>query len=257
MKLTQNFAIVFLFLLLTAILGVGVYSLTSDRRTPPMFACTMDALVCPDGSAVGRTGPSCTFAACPTLGKLSGVFITDGHGTSTLTTSAERGQAAGSIVPLDMSAVTIPPNISGKNVTLEGLYATGNTFVVSAFISPTSTATSTVTSAPPVTSSPESGGALPIGGSKMISGVKVTFNHIVSDSRCPTDVQCIQAGSVTANVTLQGELDTETVDISSQQPHVFGKHQVAIVRISPERKNSAPFDTSSYRIVFAVTSLQQ
>ena len=28
-------------------------------------ACTMDAKLCPDGSAVGRTGPDCTFPACP------------------------------------------------------------------------------------------------------------------------------------------------------------------------------------------------
>lgn len=27
--------------------------------------CTMDAKICPDGSAVGRTGPNCTFPACP------------------------------------------------------------------------------------------------------------------------------------------------------------------------------------------------
>ncbi len=29
-------------------------------------ACTMEARVCPDGSAVGRTGPNCAFAPCPT-----------------------------------------------------------------------------------------------------------------------------------------------------------------------------------------------
>lgn len=29
-------------------------------------ACTMDAKICPDGSAVGRQGPNCEFAPCPT-----------------------------------------------------------------------------------------------------------------------------------------------------------------------------------------------
>lgn len=29
------------------------------------IACTMEAKLCPDGSAVGRTGPSCEFAPCP------------------------------------------------------------------------------------------------------------------------------------------------------------------------------------------------
>jgi len=28
-------------------------------------ACTMDAMICPDGTTVGRTGPNCEFAACP------------------------------------------------------------------------------------------------------------------------------------------------------------------------------------------------
>ncbi len=29
------------------------------------IVCTMEAKTCPDGSAVGRTGPLCEFAACP------------------------------------------------------------------------------------------------------------------------------------------------------------------------------------------------
>src|SRR3989344_2428627 len=33
---------------------------------PPPVACTMEAKLCPDGSAVGRTGPKCEFAPCPT-----------------------------------------------------------------------------------------------------------------------------------------------------------------------------------------------
>jgi len=27
--------------------------------------CTLEAMLCPDGSAVGRSGPNCEFAACP------------------------------------------------------------------------------------------------------------------------------------------------------------------------------------------------
>jgi len=35
--------------------------------TPPQpVACTMEAKLCPDGSSVGRSGPNCEFAACPT-----------------------------------------------------------------------------------------------------------------------------------------------------------------------------------------------
>src|SRR5260221_10135993 len=31
-----------------------------------LVACTQEAKICPDGTSVGRTGPNCEFAACPT-----------------------------------------------------------------------------------------------------------------------------------------------------------------------------------------------
>lgn len=34
-----------------------------DQQT----ACTMEAKICPDGSAVGRSGPNCEFAECPAV----------------------------------------------------------------------------------------------------------------------------------------------------------------------------------------------
>jgi hypothetical protein len=37
----------------------------SVSTNPSGAACTAEAKVCPDGSAVGRTGPNCSFAACP------------------------------------------------------------------------------------------------------------------------------------------------------------------------------------------------
>lgn len=30
-----------------------------------MTQCTLEAMICPDGSAVGRTGPKCEFSPCP------------------------------------------------------------------------------------------------------------------------------------------------------------------------------------------------
>ncbi len=43
---------------------------TYIKQTPklnPIVACTMDAKICSDGSAVGRIGPNCEFAPCPTI----------------------------------------------------------------------------------------------------------------------------------------------------------------------------------------------
>ncbi len=37
----------------------------NDVEAP--VGCTMEAMICPDGSAVGRSGPNCEFTPCPTI----------------------------------------------------------------------------------------------------------------------------------------------------------------------------------------------
>lgn len=53
-------------ILVIVLVGVGgfLYRSVLERPTGPV-ACTTDAKVCPDGTALGRTGPGCTFPACP------------------------------------------------------------------------------------------------------------------------------------------------------------------------------------------------
>lgn len=36
-----------------------------ENTNPSPIACTQEAKLCPDGSAVGRAGPNCEFSACP------------------------------------------------------------------------------------------------------------------------------------------------------------------------------------------------
>ncbi len=48
------------------LLAAGCNRVTNpDNNEPEVVACTMEARQCPDGSYVGRQGPSCEFAACP------------------------------------------------------------------------------------------------------------------------------------------------------------------------------------------------
>lgn len=49
------------------LLGVGgfLYRNVLETTGDGPVACTMDAKVCPDGTGVGREGPSCEFAPCP------------------------------------------------------------------------------------------------------------------------------------------------------------------------------------------------
>lgn len=48
--------------------GAFIYRNMMERPLSPggdEVACTMEAKLCPDGSAVGRQGPNCEFALCP------------------------------------------------------------------------------------------------------------------------------------------------------------------------------------------------
>lgn len=49
------------------IIGGGVYLYNSNQKIyDDVVFCTMDAMECPDGSWVGRTGPNCEFV-CPPI----------------------------------------------------------------------------------------------------------------------------------------------------------------------------------------------
>lgn len=44
---------------------VAVFLIVSEWKSEERVACPMDARLCPDGTAVGRSGPDCSFAPCP------------------------------------------------------------------------------------------------------------------------------------------------------------------------------------------------
>jgi hypothetical protein len=64
-------------LLILLIVGMGGFYLGKTSTKPNIAptptssqekACTTEAKICPDGTAVGRTGPNCEFTPCPTQG---------------------------------------------------------------------------------------------------------------------------------------------------------------------------------------------
>ncbi len=137
--------------------------------TPSLVACTMDAKLCPDGSAVGRIGPNCEFGQCPDSSVASG------------------------------------------DVTLS------------------------------------------VGQEGNVGGLTITLRSIVGDSRCPIDVNCIQAGSVNMNVTFTDEVNTQTKNISlNEAPYIFDKYQVSIASVLPDKESKKQILASQYRVTFHV-----
>jgi len=49
-------------------LNYSIWQLSTNK--PGQIACTEEAKLCPDGSAVGRIGPNCEFALCPRINSL-------------------------------------------------------------------------------------------------------------------------------------------------------------------------------------------
>lgn len=61
--MNSTLKVVGILLVLVVVLGGLVFF--AQPPVPPEVACTMEAKICPDGSSVGRQGPSCEFTACP------------------------------------------------------------------------------------------------------------------------------------------------------------------------------------------------
>jgi hypothetical protein len=60
----KNNILIIIAILIVAI-GGGIWYFDQHQSNPPGgVACTQEAMQCPDGSYVGRTGPDCAFALC-------------------------------------------------------------------------------------------------------------------------------------------------------------------------------------------------
>lgn len=67
----KGFAPIIVILGIVLLLGVagGAYYFGTRKAITPIDprACTQEAKICPDGTSVGRTGPTCEFSPCPTV----------------------------------------------------------------------------------------------------------------------------------------------------------------------------------------------
>ncbi len=240
-------------LALLALSCVGWKMSAAPLATPVMphpIACTEEALICPDGTGVARSGTACTFTPCPSPGSITGVYKSDAQG-SRLAVAAPKGVGSGAAyaVPLDLSSLSIDGKLIGSTVTLEGSFTQGNTFHVSGIIP---IKNPDATPKPPTISTTAK---IKVGATAFVGGIKITFNKIVSDSRCAIDVQCIWAGNTTASITLKSDTDTETVDMVSGVAHSFDTYKVLITDVEPVMKSNVRISKDGYTLTFLVEPL--
>ena len=65
---------------------------TGDNQDKNGVACTQEAMQCPDGSYVGRTGPNCEFTPCPETNAEKLITLTYGEAKKEISDIASRGE---------------------------------------------------------------------------------------------------------------------------------------------------------------------
>jgi len=228
------------------VIGFGAYWFYGRPPSgpgPEEVACTMEALLCPDGSYVGRSGPTCAFSPCPNQEAFTGELRRNAYGFSLIIPTPEGGTGASYALPLDPGELGIPAEAVGRVVRVTGTFTEGIRLLVGGVDLLTGDAGNRTL------------GGAGVGESVFVNGVNITVNAITEDSRCPIDVVCIQAGRVTANVSLRSDTDSETRDISSDdQPVGFDSYRVSIESVEPSPRAGAVPASGEYRIVFRVLS---
>ena len=131
--------------------------------------CTADAMLCPDGSYVGRSGPNCEFV-CP-------------EATSTPEISKIQTRIQVPVTALDVTIIPI---------------------------------------------------------------------QVLEDSRCPVEVQCIQAGTVRLQARIVSGLGTSTMTLTLGEPITTEAEQITLTEVAPLTRAGVNIPTNQYLFTFEV-----
>ena len=105
---------------------------------------------------------------------------------------------------------------------------------------------------------PEKSVSVRIGSEKAAgrANIKIKFIEMIEDSRCPRDVQCIQAGNarVRVRVTRNGRAETLVLN-SNMQPEsaVFAGYEFKLTALTPEPGSNIRINRNGYVATISVT----
>lgn len=89
----------------------------------------------------------------------------------------------------------------------------------------------------------EEGGALDI---------TLTPVEVVEDSRCPVDVECIQAGMVFVKTEIVSGLGTSTMDFELHSPITTEAEKITLVKVEPNKVSTQEIEESEYKFTYYV-----
>ncbi|MFZ2522402.1 MAG: hypothetical protein WAX44_00495 [Minisyncoccia bacterium] len=90
-----------------------------------------------------------------------------------------------------------------------------------------------------------------VGQEIVLNKVKITPLKVLSDSRCPKDVECIWAGTVRVLVRLEREGGIQETELELNNPITFVGGRVSLDSVYPE-KTQSEISQKEYQFVFGV-----
>ena len=94
---------------------------------------------------------------------------------------------------------------------------------------------------------------------------KITFNNltvdpwaVMEDSRCPKDVQCIQAGRVVVAINVHSSSGTliRTAELEEGKSIQIGSTRITLVRVMPDTVSTRKISDDEYRFTFSFETIE-
>lgn len=87
-----------------------------------------------------------------------------------------------------------------------------------------------------------------LGQTVYLKGPSLHVDRLLEDSRCPTDVRCVQAGTVRIRVSVIG--GGEPVDLTLGQPLAIAGGRLTLLSVQPPRRTALAPAPEDYRFTF-------
>jgi hypothetical protein len=87
---------------------------------------------------------------------------------------------------------------------------------------------------------------------KLTNGLFITPLHVTYDGRCPSDVQCIQAGTVDVSTLVQLNNLSQTFILSLNKTVSFGGKQITLTEVTPKKLSTKTLTDGDYKFVITV-----
>ncbi len=94
------------------------------------------------------------------------------------------------------------------------------------------------------------GTAVALGEPVWLGDIVLTPMTVVEDSRCPANVQCVQAGELTVSTRITATHWKQNVSMTLGKPYDAPGRTIVLVSATPEKSADRPTLPSEYRFVY-------